>query len=192
MKEILDVIQNRRSIRKYKSTELDTELIKNVLRAANLAPSAGNSQPWEFIVSRKEYREKVCAEFFNFAKDYIPTAKYVPEDKKKIMLEYAKDFGGAPCHIIVTYPNLDNAIKREEALKASCAAIQNLLLQSKAKGLGSVWIGSRLNHSNKVKSILGIGNDRNIAGIIPIGYPAKESEATPRVDTDSKTTWLGF
>ena len=192
MKEILDVIQSRRSIRKYKEKEPDTDSIKRILQAGNMAPSNGNSQAWEFILAKGEYRKNICKEFYNFSKEYIPKASYIPEDKKKIMLEYAKDLGGAPYHIIVTYPNLEEAIKKEQALKSSCAAIQNILLQAYAEGLGTVWVGSDLNQSDKVKSILGIGNDRSIAGIIPIGYPDKESEATPRVDTDSKTTCLGF
>lgn len=194
MKEILDVIQNRRSIRKYKNTEPDSELIKNVLRAAGMAPSSGNSQPWQFIVARDKFARNISQEFYNFAKDYIPTASYIPEDKKKMMLEYSKDFGGAPCHIIVTYPNLEDDIKREEALKASCGAIQNLLLQASAMGLGTVWIGSRLNHSDKVKEILGIGSDRRIAGIIPIGYPDMAPAAPPRedIEANSKVKWLGY
>ncbi len=192
MTEILDVIQNRRSIRKYKSTAPSIDVIKKILRASSMAPSAGNSQPWEFIVAKNTHRDNVCNEFYNFAKAYIPTANYIPENKKKMMLEYSKDFGGAPYHIIVTYPNLEDDIKREEALKATCAAIQNLLLQTIAEGLASIWIGSKLNHSAKVKDILGIAEDKNIAGIIPIGYPDMEAVATPRVDVDSKTRWLGF
>lgn len=192
MTEILDVIQNRRSIRKYKNIEPDTDLIKKALRAGSMAPSAGNSQPWEFIVVREEYAKSISQEFYNFAKGYIPTADYIPEDKKKIMLEYSKDFGGAPYHIIVTYPNIEDISKKEQILKSTGAAIQNILLQAKANGLGTVWIGSKLINSAKVKEVLEIAEDRNIAGIIPIGYPDIEATTTPREDVASKTKWLGF
>ncbi len=192
MTEILDVIQNRRSIRKYKSTEPDTDVIKKVLHAGSMAPSAGNSQPWEFIVVKDEFAQSISQEFYNFAKGYIPTADYIPEDKKRMMLEYSKDFGGAPYHIVVTFPKVEDISKKEQILKSTGAAIQNILLQAKADGLGTVWIGSQLNHSAKVKEILDIAEDRNIAGIIPIGYPDMEAVATPRVDVDSKTRWLGF
>ena len=192
MKEMLEVIRNRRSIRKYKNIEPDTKLIKEVLQAASMAPSAGNSQPWEFTIIKGEFREKICHEFYNFAKDYIPTASYIPEEKKKMMLKYAENFGGAPYHIIVSYPNFDDDVKREEALKASSAAIQNLLLQANDIGLATVWIGSRLNHSEKVKSILGLSNNRKIAGIIPIGYADMELAPMPREEPESKSRWLGF
>lgn len=192
MSEILDVIQNRRTIRKYKSTEPNVELIRNVLQAGNMAPSNGNSQPWEFIVIKGEYRKSICREFYNFSKEYIPKASYIPEDKKRIMLEYAKDLGGAPIHIIVTYPNLEDDIKKGQALKSSSAAIQNILLQAHAEGLGTVWVGSNLNQSQKVKEILNLSEDRLIVGIIPIGYPDIAAPTSPRSNSNSKTQWLGF
>ncbi|MGZ2369325.1 nitroreductase family protein [Ancylomarina sp. YFZ004] len=192
MKEILDVIQSRRSIRNYKEQEPDTDSIKRILQAGSMAPSNGNSQPWEFILAKGEYRKNICTEFYNFSKEYIPKASYIPEDKKKIMLKYAKDLGGAPYHIIVTYPNLEEDIKKEQALKSSCAAIQNILLQAHAEGLGTVWVGSNLNQSEKVKEILNIPEDRLIAGIIPIGYPDITTPTPPRIAIKDKVKCLGF
>jgi len=192
MSEILNVIQNRRTIRKYKSTEPAVKLIQKVLQAGNMAPSNGNSQPWEFIVTKGEPRKNICREFYDFSKDYIPKANYIPEDRKRIMLEYAKDLGGAPFHIIVTYPNLKDNIKKGQALKSSSAAIQNILLQAHAEGLGTVWVGSNLNQSEKVRDILNLSEDRLIAGIIPIGYPDMTAPTSPRLSSNSKTQWLGF
>ena len=48
--EFMDVIKKRRSIRKYKKDPVPKEIILKVLEAARLAPSAGNRQPWDFIV----------------------------------------------------------------------------------------------------------------------------------------------
>lgn len=192
MKEILDVIQNRRTIRKYKDTEPDSVLLSNILGAANMAPSNGNAQPWEFIVARGEYCTVICEEFYHSAKTHIPTATYIPDDQKTIMLKYAKNFGGAPCHIVVTYPNLESESKRENALKGACAAIQNLLLQAHANGLGTVWIGGNVNQSEKIKKALSITDDKLIAAIIPIGYPEVIPAAPARLDIETKTTWLGF
>jgi len=194
MNDILHVIKNRRSIRKYQKKEVGTEKLKNVLLAANWAPSSGNSQPWEFIVTSNEPVREVSKVFYDFAKGYVPTALYIPAEEKDAILEYAKDFGGAPNHIIVTYPKLEDSRKREEALKASCAAIQNLLLMAKAEGLGTVWIGGKINHSQRVREILNVLHDRVIAGIIPIGYPVIEPMVPPRKDPrlEDKVKWLGF
>ncbi|MCZ4696484.1 nitroreductase [Ancylomarina euxinus] len=192
--KVLEVIKNRRSIRKYTNQEPDSDIIKNVLHAGNWAPSAGNHQPWEFIVVKGEVKSGISQEFYNFAKDYIPKAAYIPEDQKARMLEYSKDFGGAPIQIIVSYPNLEDNEKKEEALKASCAAIQNILLQATQNGLGTVWVDGNITHSKKVKELIGLSNDRSIAGIIPIGYPDSNPPAPPRQDSElnEKVKWLGF
>lgn len=192
--EVLDVIKNRRSIRKFLNQEPDIRLIKKVLEAGNWAPSAGNSQPWEFIVTRNEAVKIVCQEFYNFAKDYIPKAAYISENEKKRMLEYSKNFGGAPIHIIITYPSSQDEMKEEEALKASCASIQNILLQAKEIDLGTVWIDGFITQSKKVREIIQIKDNRLIAGIIPIGYPAVNPQAPKRqeLELDEKIKWLGF
>jgi nitroreductase len=45
-----DVVEKRRSIRKYKDTPVPKEKIFKILEAARIAPSAGHRQPWHFIV----------------------------------------------------------------------------------------------------------------------------------------------
>ncbi len=44
-------MKNRRSIRKYQDAPVSRELLEEVLRAGNLAPSAKNRQPWRFVVA---------------------------------------------------------------------------------------------------------------------------------------------
>lgn len=192
--EILEIIKRRRSIRKYKAIPIDKKTVRSVLEAANWAPSNGNSQPWEFVVVQGEYKEEICSVFYEYAKGYIPSATYINEEDKSRMLHYAKDFGGAPCHIVVTYPKDPDPCKREEAMQACCAAIQNMLLQAESMGLGTVWISAPLKDSEKVKSIVSLSDDRMIAGIIPLGYPDIHPMAPSRKDPDmqEKVSWLGF
>jgi len=46
----LELVKNRRSFRRFKSDPVPKEILEKVLEAARLPPSAGNSQPWEFVV----------------------------------------------------------------------------------------------------------------------------------------------
>jgi len=194
MSSILDTIQQRRSIRKYKNQEVPIEKIKTVLHAANWAPSNGNHQPWCFVVAKGKPREEICAVFSDWAQGYIPNAPYIPAEKKKGMLEYAKDFGGAPVHIIVTYEIDEDAITTEESLRAASAAIQNLCLAAYEEGLGTVWIAGEVAAKEEMKKILQLPKNQGIAGIIPIGYPDMNPPAPEREDPDlsKKVTWLGF
>lgn len=194
LREILEAIKSRRSIRKYKKIEVPQDKIKTVLEAANWAPSNGNSQPWEFFVVKGDYVQKISKVFYDWAKDYIPNAPYIPAEKKPAMLEYAKDFGGAPVYIVVTYEVYDDAIKTEEALMAASAAIQNLCLAATENELGTVWIAGHVAHAQETRDILNLPDNRKIASIIPIGYPDMDPSAPPRKDPDliEKVTWLGY
>ena len=55
----MKAITDRRSIRKYKNIPLEEEKIKDILRAALLAPSAKNRQPWKFIVYQGKEKDKL-------------------------------------------------------------------------------------------------------------------------------------
>jgi nitroreductase len=192
MGQVFDAILHRRSIRKYKNQEVPQDKIKKVLEAANWAPFNGNSQPWRFIVTKGEYVDKVCNVFYNWAKDYIPNAPYIPEEKVPGMLKYAENFGGAPVHIIVTHEIFEDEIKTQEALMAASAAIQNLCLAAWEEGLGTVWIGGYVLHAEDTREILQLNENQEIVGIIPIGYPDENPVAPERIDLVQKVKWLGF
>ncbi|MGI6371686.1 MAG: nitroreductase family protein [Caldicoprobacterales bacterium] len=192
MGQVFDGILKRRSIRKYKNQEIPQDKLKKVLEAANWAPSNGNSQPWRFIVTKGEYVDKVCNVFYNWAKDYIPNAPYIPKEQVPGMLKYAENFGGAPVHIIVTHEIFEDEMKTKEALMAASAAIQNLCLAAWEEGLGTVWIGGYVLHAEDTREILQLSENQEIAGIIPIGYPDENPVPPERIDLNQKVEWLGF
>lgn len=195
MGEIFDAVKERRSIRKYKDEQVPVEKIKKVLQAANWAPSNMNDQPWQFIVLKGDYSQKVSSIYYEWAQEFVPKADYIPEENKDEIMDYSKDFGGAPVQIIVTYEYCENdENKSEEALMAACAAVQNLCLVALEEGLGTVWIAGNTSHDARVRSLLKIPSNHKIAAIIPIGYPADNPSPPKRKDEDldHKTTWLGF
>lgn len=190
-REVFEAIRSRRSIRKYKPEEVPTEKLLCILEAANWAPSNGNEQPWNFIVTKGEAVAKVCKVFSDFAQEYIPKAPYIPEEQKAMMLKYSENFGGAPIHIVVTYKIFDNEEKTETALMAACAATQNILLAAWEEGLGTVWISGDTLRSPITREVLNLKETQKIASIIPIGYPAMEPAVT-RDEIHNKITWIGF
>ncbi len=123
---IISIIKNRRSVRKYNKKEVDMELILKILESASYAPSAGNYQPWEFIVVRNSE-----------IKRYLVEAAY----NQKWMLD-------APVFIVAcTNSRLAGAVYGERGLRlygiqAVAAAIQNMLLTAEALGLSTCWVGA--------------------------------------------------
>ncbi|WP_051309357.1 nitroreductase family protein [Desulfogranum japonicum] len=59
--DIFEALHTRRSIRKYKNQDVPDELVEKILAAAMMAPSAGNQQPWQFIVITDESQKEKMA-----------------------------------------------------------------------------------------------------------------------------------
>ncbi|MCL2225934.1 MAG: nitroreductase family protein [Defluviitaleaceae bacterium] len=131
----LEIIKNRRSIRKYKPTPVSDEQVKALLEAAMLAPSACNTRPWRFVVITNREKLDGLAELHPYAK----------------MLKTA-----ALCIAVIALPKTQ---ERDDDLPQGfwpqdCgAATQNILLQAEAMGLGSCWCG--LYPKDKTQSAVG-------------------------------------
>ena len=67
--EFREVLEKRRSVRKYKDTPVPKESILKVLEAARIAPSAAHKQPWHFIVVQDEERRRQLAGRQSWAAD---------------------------------------------------------------------------------------------------------------------------
>ena len=113
------LIENRRSIRKYKSgIPVTREQINQLLGAAMLAPSACNSRPWEFIAITK---------------------REVLDDIVKIHPYAGMCQTASAAIIVVAIPQAGNA---QGYFPEDCAAAtQNILLEAVSMGLGTCWCG---------------------------------------------------
>lgn len=157
----MDVILTRRSIRKYTEMPVSAEIIGDILKAAMAAPSAGNQQPWHFILlSDREAMDKIP--------EFHPYSQMLKE---------------APMAILVCGDvNLD---KYGGMWVQDCAAAtQNILLAAHAKGLGAVWVGVYPSEERmlEMRKLLGIPENVTPFSIVPIGHPAEEKPAADRYD----------
>jgi len=160
----MDNILSRRSIRKYTSQQIADQVIKELLEAAMSAPSAGNSQPWHFVVI---------------------TARQILDEFPKIH-PYSQLINGAPMAILIC-GNL-KVQDREGVLAQECAAAtENLLLAVHAKGLGAVWLAIYPVEERiiGVRKLLKIPENILPISLIPIGHPAEKKSRAYRYD-DSK------
>ena len=147
--ELIEMIKKRRSIRRFKSQEVEQWKLDTALDAARWAPSSKNSQPWEFIVIRERH-----------------TLERIAEESK-----YGKHIAQAPLAVaFVTDPSKSTWHEVDGAL-----ATQNFSLAAWALGLGTCWTGTM--NREKVKVILGITAEKNLLTILPLGYPAEDGWA---------------
>ena len=156
---MIENILSRRSIRKYKNIPVKEADILALLRCAMAAPSAGNEQPWHFIVINE--REIL---------DKIP--KYHP---------YSDMLFEAPIAIVVCGEK--NLEKYKGRIPLDCsAASQNILLAAHSLGLGAVWLGiyPDENRMASTSELLEIPDGINPISIISIGYPDEKKEPANR------------
>ncbi|MBS7658822.1 MAG: nitroreductase family protein [Candidatus Bathyarchaeia archaeon] len=151
--DFIELIKSRRSVRKYQDKPISDEILRKLLEAAHWAPSAHNSQPWEFIIIKDEEIKRRIAE-----------ASF-----------WGKFLSKAPVGIAIVI----NPTKSNHPVEDGAAATQNLLLAAHALGLGACWIGSYGSiWENKAKEILGIPNNLRLLSIVAIGYPAEKPSST--------------
>jgi len=144
--EALEAILTRRSIRSYRSDLVPKELLTKVLEAGRWAASAGNSQPWTFIVvTDPEVKSRVTKGFmFGWFLDEAPAGIVICVDPRAS-----------------TCPVQDGSL-----------AAGNMMLAAQALGLGTCWINPGF-QDNLVKEALGIPQDQQLICVLSLGYPAE-------------------
>lgn len=186
---LLSIVKARRSIRRFKPIRVPGELLDLILEAARWAPSAGNRQPWRFIVvTEGEIRWKIGEVYQRIRERRL---KFLPTDSpsykrlsERVKSNFYRDmFAGAPVNIVVCGVPKESFHMRTYV--QDCAvAIQNMLLMTHVLGLGSVYVNfDRPEHEDLVKQIqelLEVPEEVNIVAILPLGYPDEQPSAPPR------------
>jgi len=152
---VFEAIKERRSIRSFKEQDVKEEDIEMLIEAARWAPSAGNIQPWEFIIVRRHELKKELAEAA-FGQAFVEEAPIVIV----VCADENRSFQGYSVRGKTLYCIQDTA-----------AAIQNIHLTAHSLGLGTCWIGAF--SEGETAKILKVPNGVRPVAIVPIGYPAE-------------------
>lgn len=158
--ELLELMKNRYSVRKYKSDEVEEEKLNGVLEAARLAPTAVNKQPFQLIVIRTKCREDELHRIYP-----------------------AKWFVEAPL-VICACTQADDGWTRRDGKNYSevdtTIAMDHLILAAANLGLGTCWIAAF--NLKAAREVLDIPDDVLPLIFTPLGYPDVE----PGVKTRKK------
>ena len=160
--DTMQAILTRRSIRKYTEQPVSDEVIKELMEAAMHAPSAGNRQPWCFVVinDRKIMNEITTYAIYSQMLKEAAAAIFVCCD-----LDWGQiGFGVEDCS----------------------AATQNILLAAHAGGLGAVWIGIYPAETlvTATRKLLNLPEQIVPVSLISIGYPAEQKPQAERYQAD--------
>ena len=149
--ELLQILQNRKSIRKYTDEAIPEESLKKVLQAGLLSASSRSICPWEFIVVRdKETLVKMA----------------------DCRIGAAEMLKNAACAVVV----VGNEAKSDVWIEDCSIAMANMHLMADALGLGSCWIQGRLRQTKDgisteefLSNILHFGEEYRLEAILSLG-----------------------
>ena len=154
--ELQEVLQRRRSIRKYTQEPVSKEDIDLLMHAARSGPSACNKTPWEFYVITDEAVLEKLRNASRYSKIYAPLA-------------------------IVVCGSLSRALPSQLApywIQDCSAATENILLAATDLGLGTVWCGihPQKRAEERVREALGLTEKHIPLNIIYVGHPDQVQE----------------
>jgi len=148
---VFEAVKTRRSIRKYKEEPIPEEHLKQILEAARLAPSAGNKQPWRFVVVKDEATRGKLGEVAR-------QQKWI-SDAAVIVAALAMD------------PK-NPEVYEKWAERDVMTAVEHMVLAAWELGYGSCWIGAFT--EEKVKELLAVPEGMKVIALLPIGVPNVE------------------
>ncbi|MBQ8786817.1 MAG: nitroreductase family protein [Oscillospiraceae bacterium] len=185
-----ELIEKRRSIRKFLNDSVDENQIEELIRAAATAPSGCNSQCWKFVAVKSPDKIKALAEavekgvhrFYNGCEEnfvasrvkqttffrnaplvilvYLTEMKY--HDPRVTDYYSSKGYGSA---------EMLSALGNPDILSIG-AAVENLLLKAEEMGLGACWMNDPVVAEKEINELFGAAENHRLMSVIPVGKPA--------------------
>jgi len=186
---LLELVKKRRSIRKFKPEPIPDEYVDKITEVARWSPSGANSQPWEFIVIKKQELRHRIIELIKEYNNLMHKMELAREPELRFISAPA-GWVRAPVFILLcgdtrtkeAYP-LNVTLQRgsETFLSSLASAFLYMTLAVTTLGLGGQWvsaIGTPYVQS-LTKDLLRIPKELEIYDMLAIGYP--DTEPRPRL-----------
>ena len=193
----ISAIEERRSIRRFKPDAVPEALLMQALEAARLAPSAKNDQPWRFLVPGAQSREKVLNSVNAGIRRRMASADEAQRKGLAGAIHTLRVMKAAPALVLIVrpegtqpYESIDGTARALELMDAMSvgAAVENMLLEAQALGLGTLWIGNTFFAYEEIVSALGLGGQ--LLGAVAVGYADEAPAPRPRKTFDEIVEFL--
>ncbi len=163
--DTFECIRKRRDIRSYLKKDVPDDVIRKIIEAGRLAPSAMNLQPWHFIVIKNKETLKELGKF-------CISGRFIVDASFAI--------------VVITEPS--NKWHEIDGARG----VQNMSLAAWNEGVGTCWIGAI--DRDKVKERLNIPKSLHVLTILPFGYPEEFTVKRKKVRKSPKEVfrWENF
>jgi len=196
-KETLASIERRHSVRMFADSPVPDAHLTAILRAANQAPSAHNTQSWRFVVVRG--RRKM-----DLAHLVTSRANSFPRPASTLLRMGARSIISAP--VVIAVANTGELIAhgtdlfgvdevaardffRTMEIQNSAAAVENMLIAATSLGLASVWLGILFLIKDDILGFLGERQGEFMA-VVPLGYASRPTTGPKKAPLESVVRYL--
>ncbi len=173
MNDVIKQLYDRKSVRAYEDREISEEITEEILKAAVMAPTAGNQQLYTIIkVTDQDIKERLAESC-----DHQP---FIAKSKLLLVfcadcLKWYKAFIDAGCD-----PRKPGEGDLLLAVDDALIAAQNAVVAAQSYGIGSCYIGDIMENIETQREILGLPEYVFPAALVVFGYPSRQQEDRPK------------
>jgi len=194
--EFYQLLEARRSIRKYKKDAVPKELIEKIIAAGMQAPSGKNRQNWRFFVVTGAKRD----EYLKYSqKSWLGIKDVLSQRLKPSLYDFTERFfytlGDAPV-VVFAYSMNDMEERYHTSIGSVYMAVENMNLACFVEGLGCCTMGAPLEIKEEVDHFLGVDQlpeyqrgELELLCALVIGYPDHAPPKAAR-QLEGRITWL--
>lgn len=173
--DFYDVIENRKSIKLFKNTDIEKDKINRMLKAAMMSPSWKNHTSYKFIIVDDEKIKNKLADTIMNDSDFTADAI-----KKAPVLA-----------VVAADPDESGEVSGKEFyLVDSAIAMEHFVLAATAEGYGTCWVAAF--NEGKAKAILDVPDNFRVVAMTPVGEVEEDKEHFPPKDSRDfiyENTW---
>jgi nitroreductase len=182
---IPEIIERRRSVKKFTERAVTREEIETLLDAAVLAPNHRLTRPWRFYVLGPAARYA----YGLVLGDRKARKTQDPDAARTLRETIAREHRALPCMLAVTIAQNESPEVREEDYAAAMMGIENLALTAVSLGLGTHIKTGAVMEDPGARAAVGVGDGERIVAIVNVGEPAETPSAKQREPAAACTTW---
>ena len=203
---LFEAIFSTRSMRRLKPDAIPAAVLREIITAGIHAPNGSNFQNWGFVLvdgvdDKRFIRDQYLEHYRRLEREgTIPSMASIPPERRRMFdsaIHLAEHMDEAPVILLAcsgtdfpTYAQLGNPRSITATLHASIyPAVQNILLACRAHGIGATLTTLHYFFEDALKARLGIPADKEVAGLIPLGYPLGHFGPTSRGAVEEVMHW---
>lgn len=178
MRDIKDILTERRTIRKYTSEPVDDELLNDIISMGCRSSTTGNMQVYSIIISRDSEKKRDLAPC-HFNQKMITEAP--------VVLTFCADFNrfNKWCLLRNAVPGYDNFLSFMTASIDALLIAQTVCIAAESKGLGICYLGTTIYMANKIIEILKLPKGVVPVTTVTLGWPAERPDQVDRLPLNS-------